>query len=227
MRIARAITFKFYTGFESRDKSASFSQANYREGSVSLRADKPIAKLTTNDALQGQTRVRLVVVMGVCGSGKSSVGAALAQRLNAPFLDGDDYHTAANVTKMAKGAPLTDEDRWPWLDALGRALVDAADSSTVAVAACSALRRAYRERLKQSAGEEILFTYLEGSLELITQRMSARIDHFMPTGLIDSQFATLERPETDERAITIDIRPSVSEVAQNILHQARVLLGHQ
>ena len=153
---------------------------------------------------------RLVVVMGVAGCGKSTVGAALAGRLAKPFLDADDYHPPANVEKMSHGIPLTDADRWPWLDRLAEALRAHAETAGMAIAACSALRRAYRERLVATAGESILFVFLQGSRDIIAKRMAARTDHFMPTALLDSQFATLEPPATDENALVIDIGPSVA-----------------
>jgi len=174
-----------------------------------------------NNSFYTRSVTPLIVVMGVCGSGKSSVGDALAKSIGAVFLDGDDYHPAQNVAKMAQGTPLTDEDRWPWLDALGRALVKASGNARYAVAACSALRRAYRDRLIAAAGQEILFVYLEGSRELITKRMSARTNHFMPTGLIDSQFATLEPPSADENVMAIDIGPSVDVLVERLSERIR------
>lgn len=159
---------------------------------------------------------RLIVVMGVTGCGKSTVGAALAARLDKPFLDADDYHPAANVEKMSHGIPLTDEDRWPWLDSLATALHEQAERTGMAVAACSALRRAYRERLIATAGEGILFVFLQGARDVIAKRMAARSDHFMPTTLLDSQFATLEPPAADENVLTVDITPSVSALAESV-----------
>ena len=161
-----------------------------------------------------ETRPRLIVLMGVCGCGKSSVGAALAERLGAPFLDGDDFHPASNVEKMSRGEPLTDADREPWLRAIGRALAEAGDG--LAIAACSALRRRYREILTEAAGEPILFVLLDGPRALIAERMRARAEHFMPASLLDSQLATLERPEADELAVVVDIGPSVEAVVRSI-----------
>ncbi|PLX38762.1 MAG: hypothetical protein C0606_08500 [Hyphomicrobiales bacterium] len=157
-----------------------------------------------------------MVVMGVAGCGKSTVGAALAGRLHKPFLDADDFHPPANIEKMSHGVPLSDEDRWPWLDRLGQELHAAADRDGMAVCACSALRRAYRERMIAAAGEPILFVYLKGTREIIAGRMSARTDHFMPTALLDSQFATLEPPGDDELSLSVDIGPSVTTVAETI-----------
>ena len=133
---------------------------------------------------------RIVVVMGVSGSGKTVVGEVLARKLHAPFLDADAYHSKANIAKMSAGIPLADDDRWPWLDALGKALRAAAQPKGVAVGACSALKRSYRDFLTKAAGEPVVFVYLDGSFELIDARMKARKGHFMPESLLRSQFAT-------------------------------------
>jgi gluconokinase len=139
---------------------------------------------------------RIIIVMGVSSSGKSTVGAALARALHAPFLDGDKYHPPANVEKMRNGIALTDDDRWPWLEALSAALKEAAEKKKgVAVGACSALRKAYRDFITEKAGEPVLFVYLDGSREVIGERMAKRKHEYMPTSLLDSQFATLEVPD--------------------------------
>ncbi|MDO6461876.1 gluconokinase [Granulosicoccaceae sp. 1_MG-2023] len=163
---------------------------------------------------------RILVVMGVCGCGKSTIGAALSGRLDVPFEDADDYHPAANVEKMSRGIALQDADRWPWLDAIGNALRAQAARHGRVVAACSALRRDYRDRLVAAAGEPVLFIYLNGSRELIAARMAARKDHFMPAQLLDSQFATLEVPEPEENVMVVDIGAPVSDIAETI--QARL-----
>ena len=151
--------------------------------------------------------MRSVVVMGVSGSGKTTVGSALAQRLGLRFVDADSLHPAANVEKMAAGIPLTDDDRWPWLDAVGAVLADGP-----VVVACSALRRVYRDRLRVAA-PDVAFVYLHASRELLEERMTHRT-HFMPVSLLDSQFATLEPPAPDEHAISIDVDESVDETVQ-------------
>lgn len=163
---------------------------------------------------------RILVVMGVCGCGKSTIGAALSGRLGVPFEDADDYHPPANVEKMSQGVPLEDADRWPWLDALGSALGQQARDTGCVVAACSALRRDYRDRLVAAAAEPILFIYLNGSRELIAGRMAARKDHFMPAQMLESQFATLEVPQADENVMIVDIGAPVSTIAETI--QARL-----
>ncbi|MFN4157898.1 MAG: gluconokinase [Gemmobacter sp.] len=143
-----------------------------------------------------------IVVMGVAGCGKSTVGAALAARLGGHYLDGDDLHPSANVEKMRRGQPLTDTDRRPWLDLVGAAL---ARMDPPALIGCSALRRAYRDRITVAAGGPVFFLHLAGSRDLIGARMAARTGHYMPTSLLDSQFATLEPPAPDEWAAEIDI----------------------
>ncbi|NJS37827.1 MAG: gluconokinase [Rhodobacteraceae bacterium] len=141
-----------------------------------------------------------IVIMGVSGCGKSSVGEGLAARLGIPYRDGDDLHPASNVEKMRDGVPLTDDDRWPWLDRVAEVLATEAP----VIVGCSALRRAYRDRLREGAGGPVRFLHLTGSKDLIAARMAARTGHYMPTSLLDSQFAALEPPGPDE-ALAIDI----------------------
>jgi gluconokinase len=148
-----------------------------------------------------------VVVMGVSGCGKSSVGEGLATALGIPYRDGDDLHPAANVEKMRAGVPLTDEDRWPWLDRVAQVLA----SEAPVIVGCSALRRAYRDRLRAGAGGPVQFVHLAGSRDLIAARMAARKGHYMPPSLLDSQFAALEPPGPDE-ALTIDIDRPVPQI---------------
>jgi carbohydrate kinase (thermoresistant glucokinase family) len=155
--------------------------------------------------------------MGVTSSGKTSVGKAIARRLHAPFLDGDDYHPASNVTKMSAGTPLTDDDRWPWLQNFARSLHEAAEIKGSAVGACSALKRIYREFLVKNAGEPILFVYLDGSKDVIRERMKSRVGHFMPTTLLDSQFATLEVPTADENVLFAPIDQPVERIADLVV----------
>ena len=155
--------------------------------------------------------------MGVSSSGKSTVGAALGRALHAPFLDGDQYHPPENVEKMRSGTPLTDEDRWPWLEALTAALKEAAEKKGVAVGACSALRRTYRDFITERAGEPVLFVYLEGSKEVIGERMSRRSHEYMPRSLLDSQFATLEVPDPQtEHAMAVPVTDSVDRIVRTV-----------
>lgn len=142
-----------------------------------------------------------IVLMGVAGCGKSSVGAALAQRMGLRYRDGDDLHPPENVAKMRAGTPLTDADRWPWLDAIALELHDDPDL----IVGCSALRRIYRDRLRAGAGGRLRFVHLAGDKALIAARMQQRKGHYMPTTLLDSQFATLEPPDaTEALTVTID-----------------------
>jgi gluconokinase len=143
-----------------------------------------------------------LVVMGVAGSGKTTIGAPLAQALGGRFVDGDDLHPPANRAKMASGTPLTDADRAPWLDAVGAEL---ARPPAPVVVACSALRRAYRDRIRAAAGRPVVFLHLDGTRELVGSRMAARKGHFMPLSLLDSQFATLEPPGPDEAHVRLDL----------------------
>ena len=162
----------------------------------------------------------LIVVMGVAGSGKTTVASHLAEKLGVPFVEGDSLHPAANVRKMASGIPLTDEDRWPWLAAIGaRMEVERATGHGVVVA-CSALKRSYRDRLRAEVHGKMHFILLDGSRQLISDRMKQRKGHFMPPALLDSQFATLEIPTPDEHAVILDIshQPAelVAEAAKSI-----------
>jgi gluconokinase len=163
---------------------------------------------------------RIIIVMGVSSSGKSTVGQSIARRLHVPFLDGDGYHPPANVEKMRAGTPLTDEDRWPWLDRLAIALHEAADKKGAAVGACSALRRSYREYLTNKAGEPILFVHLSGTREVIAERMARRQHEYMPASLLDSQFATLEPPApTTENVLVLPVTEPVEKLTMSVLKE--------
>lgn len=157
-----------------------------------------------------------IVIMGVSGCGKSSVGAGLGVRLGIPYRDGDDLHPAANVAKMAAGMPLSDVDRWPWLDRVAGVLHDDAP----VIVGCSALRRAYRDRLRAGAGGPVRFVHLSGSRDLIAARMAARTGHYMPPSLLDSQLATLE-PPTEDEALCVDIAEPLPDLIETILMRLR------
>jgi gluconokinase len=157
-----------------------------------------------------------IVVMGVSGAGKSTVGALLAERLGAAFADGDAFHPPANVATMAAGTPLTDEDRWPWLDAIGAWLAGRAAAGEGAVVACSALRRAYRDRLR-AACPGVRFVFLRGDMTLIGPRQAARRGHYMPASLLASQFATLEEPGPEEDALTVTVEPAPDAIAEAVV----------
>jgi gluconokinase len=152
----------------------------------------------------------IVVLMGVCGCGKTSVGRALADELRWTFVDADDLHPEANVAKMAAGEPLTDNDRWPWLDRIANELSQREARGENVVLACSALRQRYRARIAR--GRELRWVYLKGDAQTIEPRLASRTGHFMPASLLASQFAALEEPA---QAMVIDVRQSVAEqVAQ-------------
>lgn len=153
-----------------------------------------------------------VVVMGVSGCGKTTVGMALAQRLGARFVEGDRLHPQANVAKMAAGIPLDDADRWPWLDAVAAALA----SDSPVVASCSALKRVYRDRLRGGLNTPLHFLHLAGDRAILAQRMGDRPGHYMPVSLLDSQLATLEPPAADE-ALTLPMDMPVDRLVETAI----------
>ncbi|ABD89209.1 gluconokinase [Rhodopseudomonas palustris] len=159
---------------------------------------------------------RVLIVMGVSGAGKSTIAEALARRLGWRFADADGFHPAANVAKMSAGHPLTDDDRWPWLQAIADEIDRVAAAGDHAVIACSALKRAYREVLVHGRGD-VRLVYLDGDRALIAARMAARQHHFMPPGLLDSQFGTLEVPHADEQPIVVAIDRPVEAIVADIL----------
>ena len=159
-----------------------------------------------------------LVVMGVSGSGKSTIADHLAKRLGWRYEDGDRFHPPANVAKMSAGHPLTDEDRWPWLRAIADEIDRLAAAGERAVIACSALKRAYRDILVHGR-DDVRIVFLQGTQELIAARLVARKGHFMPSGLLASQFKTLERPEADERPIIASIDAPVEKIVDDIVTQ--------
>ena len=165
-----------------------------------------------------------LIVMGVSGSGKSTIAAKLAQRLGWTYEDGDRFHPASNVAKMSAGHPLTDEDRWPWLQAIANEVDRVCQAGEHVVIACSALKRSYREVLVHGR-DDVRIVYLSGTQELIADRLALRKDHFMPPGLLASQFKTLEPPEPDENAVTVSIDASVGEIVDDTVRQMRLSPG--
>lgn len=159
------------------------------------------------------------IVMGVSGSGKSTVGIALADKLDVPFYDADDYHPPANIAKMSAGIPLNDDDRAPWLDRLHAIIADHIVAGTSAVLTCSALKKSYRKRLRGSFAA-VQFIFLDGSFDLIWERMSSREGHYMKAEMLQSQFDTLERPRKDD-ATVIAIDQSVEMILEQILNGNR------
>ncbi|MBS7700958.1 MAG: gluconokinase [Chelatococcus sp.] len=144
-----------------------------------------------------------IVLMGVAGSGKTTLGLALAERFGVAFYDADDFHPPANVAKMSAGIPLNDDDRAPWLERLAALLHDSIAEGRSVALACSALKRRYRDRLREGC-PDILFVHQVGDRDMIAERMKRRTDHYMPPSLLDSQFAALELPDTDESVLTLD-----------------------
>ena len=160
----------------------------------------------------------VLVVMGVSGSGKTTIAALLAGRLGWEYEDGDDFHPPENVAKMHGGTPLTDEDRWPWLRAIAGWIDATRSTGRHGVVACSALRRAYRDILLQGK-PDVRLVYLQGDKQLISARQAARLNHYMPATLVDSQFAALEEPGPDEDPIVVSVAPRPSEIVQAIIAQ--------
>jgi gluconokinase len=163
-----------------------------------------------------------LIVMGVSGSGKSTIADQLAERLGWRYEDGDKFHPASNVTKMKAGHPLTDEDRWPWLRAIAAEIDRVCKAGDHVVIACSALKRAYRDILVHGR-RDVRLVYLKGSQQLIADRLAKRKGHFMPAGLLDSQFATLEPPADNEDPVTVSIDASVETIVDDIVHQLGIL----
>jgi gluconokinase len=164
----------------------------------------------------------IIVVMGVAGSGKSSVGAALAARHGWTFLEGDDLHPPANVARMASGLPLSDADREEWLATIARRIAEADRSGTGLVVACSALKRRYRDQLSAASGR-VVYLFLSGDKPTVVERMSRRAGHFMPLSLIDSQFDALEPPQPDERVLTLPITLNPDQMLEEADRQLATL----
>ena len=158
----------------------------------------------------------VVVVMGVSGSGKSTIGSLLALRLQWEFEDGDWFHPAANIEKMHKGIPLTDDDRWPWLDAIAAWIDRTRRSGGHGVVACSALKRRYRDVLIGDRAD-VRLVYLKGEEALIARRVATRHEHFMSPSLLHSQFEALEEPRADENPVIVSVEPSPREIVARIL----------
>lgn len=161
----------------------------------------------------------VVVVMGTTSTGKSSVGERLAESLGAGFVEGDELHPQANVDKMASGTPLTDDDRWPWLELVAERIREAVSEQHRLVVTCSALKRAYRDVLRgdDATAAEVFFCHLAGSKAVLEERIAGRRGHFMPTSLLDSQLDTLEELGPDEQGARVDVAPPLDEVVRTAL----------
>ena len=158
----------------------------------------------------------VVVVMGVSGSGKTTVGRLLATRLAVPYAEADDFHPAENVAKMAAGTPLSDDDRWPWLHAIAEWI----SRQSGGVVSCSALKRRYRDVLR-AASDGVWFLHLTGDRTLLAERMSGRSGHFMPLALLDSQLADLEPLAADESGLAVDLATTPEEMVETALRALR------
>jgi len=157
-----------------------------------------------------------IVVMGVSGAGKSTVGRLIAAQLDCPFRDADSFHPTANIAKMSRGEPLTDDDRWPWLGAIAAWIGEHRAAGTTCVVTCSALKRIYRDIVTERQSADVRLVYLTGDFDLIDARLKARTGHFMPPGLLRSQFAALQEPAADERAITVSIDATPEAIAARV-----------
>jgi gluconokinase/shikimate kinase len=164
-----------------------------------------------------------LVVMGVSGSGKSTVAALLVKRLGWDFQEGDDLHPPANLAKMAAAIPLTDEDRWPWLELVGAWIADQRAVGRPGIITCSALKKSYRDRIRGRGGDGIVFVFLDGSRERIAERLAARLGHFMPPGLLDSQIETLEAPGVDENVLVVSAEGSPQHIADVVISRLALI----
>lgn len=180
--------------------------------------------MPANSPVSGIAKPVILVVMGVSGSGKTTIAKLLAAALDCQFQEGDEFHPAANIQKMSSGTPLTDADRLPWLHSIAARIDDWRARGVSGVLTCSALKRAYRDIIIGTR-KDVRLVYLKGSYDLIHQRMAARDKHFMRTEMLESQFATLQEPTPEERAITTDVKRHPDEIADDIIRQLRQLQG--
>lgn len=168
---------------------------------------------------QGVPGLAAVVVMGVSGAGKSTVGKLIAAELGCPFRDADSFHPPANIEKMSRGAPLTDEDRWPWLRAIAAWIGEHRAAGTACVVTCSALKRVYRDIVTDGQSADVRLVYLKGDFDLIEARLKARKGHFMPPALLRSQFDALEQPKHDEHPVIVSIDAPPEIIATTVIKQ--------
>jgi gluconokinase len=183
-----------------------------------MRNDRQTGRVWSAALAHTVTKPVIAVVMGVSGSGKTTVAALLAAALGCQFEEGDDFHPAENVAKMHGGTPLTDADRLPWLRRIAEEIDTWRARGESGVLTCSALKHSYRDIIIGDRSG-VTLVYLKGSYDLIRRRMAARHEHFMPVALLDSQFATLEEPTSDEHAITVDVGGRPTEIVAEIVHQ--------
>jgi gluconokinase len=172
------------------------------------------------DQVRAHRQQPVLVVMGVTGAGKTTVARILAERLRWDFAEGDDLHPAANVAKMSAGIPLTDEDRWPWLDLVATWIRTHTAAGVPGIITCSALKRIYRDRL---SGSNVVFVHLIGARDVIAERLAGRVDHYMPASLLDSQIALLEPTQSDENAVSLAVGSDPAEDAAEIARRLRLM----
>jgi carbohydrate kinase (thermoresistant glucokinase family) len=168
---------------------------------------------------QARSGLCAVVVMGVSGAGKSTVGKLVAEGIDCPFRDADSFHPPANIAKMSRGAALTDADRWPWLRAIADWIAQHRAAGTTGVVTCSALKRAYRDIVTNHQSPDARLVYLKGDFDLIMARLKSRQGHFMPPALLKSQFDALEEPSAEENAIVVSVARTPAEIAASIMRQ--------
>jgi gluconokinase len=156
----------------------------------------------------------IIIIFGVSGAGKTTIGKLLAHELGWRFIEADDFHPAANIEKMSSGRPLTDDDRWPWLERLRKRIERSLAAGENAVLACSALKRAYRDRLRVS--NEVKFVFLRGDYALVERQLRSRHGHFMNAALLQSQFDDLDEPQSDENALTIELGQTPQQIVERI-----------
>nr|WP_111766550.1 gluconokinase [Nakamurella deserti] len=176
--------------------------------------------MTVPDDRTARTQQPVLVIMGVSGSGKSTVAGILAGQLGWDLAEGDDLHPAANVEKMHAGHPLTDEDRWPWLDIVSAWITEHTMAGIPGIITCSALKRIYRDVMR---GPDVVFVHLAGSRDQIGQRLASRLDHFMPPSLLDTQIATLEPPGPDENVLVVDVGRPPAQLAAEIIARLQLV----
>lgn len=166
-----------------------------------------------------------IIVMGVCASGKTTIGEKIAQRLGAKFIDGDDLHPKANILKMSRGEPLNDDDRKPWLERIRDAAFSLESKNEQGIIVCSALKKSYRDQIRDG-NNNVTFLFLDGSFDLIMNRMTARKGHFMKSNMVESQFNTLERPDNENQVAIVDIDADIDDVVSNSIIALHDLATH-
>ena len=215
----KAIIERVFSG-EDLPAARAFASAGETIWMLDQAAAPPNARSMATDRNSTLSGIAAIIIMGVSGAGKSTIGEALAARLGFAYEDADAYHSQANIDKMHAGVPLTDKDRWPWLRAIAAAIDAKVDNGVPVVIACSALRRVYRDVLVHGRSD-VRIVYLKGTEELIARHLTDREGHFMNPSLLDSQFEALEEPAADEPAVTVDVDQPVASIVREIMNKLR------